>query len=132
MILYPMKANQELQKDILDAIKCEPQLKAAQIDVIVKDGIVTLSGIVDDYARKIDAEIITKNITGVKAIVEKIKVQIEPNCKKKDSKTVSDLLNLTDSHWEYTKDRIIVKTDNEWLTFDGEMNTIQKNKLDYS
>jgi osmotically-inducible protein OsmY len=47
-----MRTDKELQKDVQDAIKWEPQLNAAEIGVIVKDGIVTLCGIVDSYAKK--------------------------------------------------------------------------------
>ena len=47
-----MKNNAELQKDVQDALKWEPLLHAAEIGVIVKDGIVTLNGEVDSYAKK--------------------------------------------------------------------------------
>ena len=41
-----MKNNAELQKDVQDAIKWEPLLNAAEIGVTVKDGVVTLTGVV--------------------------------------------------------------------------------------
>jgi hypothetical protein len=45
-----MKTNAELQKDVQDAIKWEPLLNVAQIGVMVKDGVVTLTvtGTVDN------------------------------------------------------------------------------------
>ena len=46
-----MKTNADLQKDVQDAIKWEPLLNAAEIGVIAKDGVVTLNGIVDSYAK---------------------------------------------------------------------------------
>ena len=51
-----MKTNAELQKDVQDAIKWEPLLNAAEIGVTVKDGVVTLTGTVDSYAKKSEAE----------------------------------------------------------------------------
>ena len=51
-----MKTNEELQKDVQYAIKWEPLLHAAEIGVIVEDGIVTLTGSVDNYAKKAEAE----------------------------------------------------------------------------
>ena len=51
-----MKTNEELQKDVQNAIKWEPLLHAAEIGVSVKDGIVTLSGTVDGYYKKTEAE----------------------------------------------------------------------------
>jgi osmotically-inducible protein OsmY len=47
-----MKTNENLQKDVQDAIKWEPLLHAAEIGVIVKDGVVTLTGTVDNYIKK--------------------------------------------------------------------------------
>jgi len=45
-----MKSNADLQKDVQDAIKWEPLLNAAEIGVTVKDGMVTLTGTVDNYS----------------------------------------------------------------------------------
>jgi osmotically-inducible protein OsmY len=39
-----MKTNEALQKDVQDALKFEPLLHSTEIGVIVKDGIVTLTG----------------------------------------------------------------------------------------
>ena len=70
-----MRNNAELQKDVQDAIKWEPLLNAAEIGVTVIDGIVTLSGTVDSYVKKLEAENAAKNVAGVKAIVEKIQIR---------------------------------------------------------
>lgn len=51
-----MKNNAELQTDVQNAIKWEPLLHAAEIGVIAKDGVVSLTGIVGSYGKKIDAE----------------------------------------------------------------------------
>ncbi|HMC86449.1 MAG TPA: BON domain-containing protein [Chitinophagaceae bacterium] len=69
-----MKNNEKLQKDVQDAIKWEPLLKAAEIGVSVKDGIVTLSGTVDSFLKKSEAEDAAKGVAGVKAVVEKIDI----------------------------------------------------------
>ena len=43
-----MKSNEVIQKDVQDAIRWEPLLNAAEIGVTAKDGLVTLSGTVDN------------------------------------------------------------------------------------
>jgi osmotically-inducible protein OsmY len=45
-----MKNNEELQKDVQNAIKWEPLLHAAEIGVTAKEGVVSLTGVVDSYA----------------------------------------------------------------------------------
>jgi len=43
-----------------------------------KGGIVSLTGVVDSYAKKMEAENATKKAIGVKAVVENVEVKI-PN-----------------------------------------------------
>jgi len=47
---HKMKNNQELQSDVQNAIKCEPFWTAEEIGVTAKDGIVSLTGVIDRYA----------------------------------------------------------------------------------
>ena len=78
-----MKTNAELQKDVQDAIKWEPLLNAAEIGVTAKDGVVTLTGTVDSYSKKTEAEDAAKNVAGVKAVVEKIEIKFNGRWAKK-------------------------------------------------
>jgi len=50
-----MKNNEALQQEIQEAMKFEPMLHAAEIGVAVKEGIVTLNGIVDNLIKKTEA-----------------------------------------------------------------------------
>ena len=65
-----MKTNEKLQRSVQNAIKWEPLLHAAEIGVSVKDGVVTLSGIVDSYAKKLEAEEAAKKVLGVRAVAQ--------------------------------------------------------------
>ena len=85
-----MKTNEELQKDVLEAINWEPLLNASEIGVIVNDGVVTLTGIVDSYAKKEEAENAVKSVTGVKVVVEKIDVRLDKISGKKDDKEIAE------------------------------------------
>lgn len=68
-----MKNNAELQTDVQNAIQWEPLLNAAEIGVTAKDGVVSLTGVVDSYAKKVEAENAAKRVIGVTAIVEQMK-----------------------------------------------------------
>ena len=71
------KNNEELQKEVQDAIKWETQLNAAEIGVIVKDGVVTLTGTVDSYSKKLQAEDAAKSVKGVVAVIVKLEVSLK-------------------------------------------------------
>ena len=77
-----MKTNEELQIDVQSALKWEWLLNTEEIGVIAKDGVITLSGIVNTYAKKLEVENIASNIAGVKAVVEKIQVDLKSDSKK--------------------------------------------------
>ncbi len=117
-----MKNNAELQKMVQDAIKWEPLLNAAEIGVTVKDGIVTLTGVVDSYAKKTEAERATKNVMGVKAIVEKIEVKFTSLAAKKDDNEIAkEILNAFRWNWEVPNDGVKVKVEDGWVTLEGEL-----------
>ena len=86
-----MKTNEELQRDVQNAIQFEPLMHAAEIGVMVKDGIVTLTGNVDRYYKKIEVENATKNVAGVKAVVENITV-INNDFVKDDNERLGDFV----------------------------------------
>ena len=77
-----MKTDSQIQKDVMAELKWEPFLNASEIGVAVKNGIVTLSGQVDSYLKKVAAEDAAKKISGVKAIAEDIQIGISPLIKK--------------------------------------------------
>ena len=71
-----VKTDENLRRDVLDELKWEPRIKnPAAIAVAVKDGVVTLSGVVDSYMEKTAAEDAAKRVSGVKAVVQNIEVR---------------------------------------------------------
>ena len=115
-----MKTNEELQKDVQDAIKFQPLLQAAEIGVIVKKGIVTLTGVVDGYFKKTEAENAAKNVVGVKAVVENITIKYN-NYSKTDSEIAEEVLKALNESWSVPKDKVQVKVENGWVTLEGEL-----------
>ena len=116
-----MKTNEILQKDVQDAIKWEPLLNAAEIGVTAKDGIITLTGTVDSYAKKLEAEDAAKNVIGVKAVVEKIKIVFSGTWQKSDAEVAKEVLLALKSSWKIPNDKVIVKVEDGWVTLEGEL-----------
>ncbi len=114
-----MRSNEELQKDVQDAIKWEPLLKAAEIGVIVKDGVVTLSGIVSSYDKKMEAENAAKNVAGVKAVVEKIIIDFGEIVTIDDNKIADEILNAFRWNWDIPNNTLKVKVEDGWVTLEG-------------
>jgi osmotically-inducible protein OsmY len=116
-----MKTNAELQNDVQDAIKWEPLLNAAEIGVTVKDGVVTLTGSVDNYSKKSQAEDAAKNVAGVKAVVEKIEINYSSWGTTSDGDIAKEIISALKWNSEVPNDKVKVKVENGWVTLDGEL-----------
>jgi len=116
-----MKTNEELQKDVQAALKWEPSLHAAEIGVIAKEGIITLTGKVDSYVKKAEAEDAARNVVGVKALVENIDVQFGSKGKREDNAIATDVVNAFKWNWEIPSDKINVKVEDGWVSLLGEV-----------
>jgi osmotically-inducible protein OsmY len=117
-----MKTNADLQKDVQEAIKWEPLLSAAEIGVIAKDGIVTLTGTVDSYWKKTEAEEAAKSVAGVKVVVEKIEIRFPSNSfTQDDNEIATEVVNAFKWNVEVPNDKVKVKVERGWLTLEGEV-----------
>jgi len=117
-----MKNNETLQREVLDAIKWEPLLNAAEIGVTAKDGVITLTGVVNSYSKKLEAEDAAKNVAGVKAVVEKLEIKFDSsNGKIDDNEIATEVLNAIKGKWIVPSDKIKVKVEKGWITLDGEL-----------
>ncbi|AWV96779.1 BON domain-containing protein [Arcticibacterium luteifluviistationis] len=116
-----MRNDLELQRDVQNAIKWEPSMNAAEIGVTAKDGLITLSGKVDSYSKKINAENAVKKVKGVKAIVEEMTIDYGYSFKKDDSDIANDILIAWKANWEVPQDKIKVKVEDGWVEIDGEV-----------
>ncbi len=116
-----MKNNQELQTDVQNAIEWEPLLNAAEIGVTAKDGVVSLTGVVDSYAKKMEAENAAKKVIGVKALVEQIEVKFSNSWTKTNVEIANEVLVALKSNWLVPKDKVTVKVEDGWVTLEGEL-----------
>ena len=65
-----MSTDRDLQKAVLEELSWEPSVTAAHIGVTAKDGVVALTGHVENYMEKFAAERAAGRVKGVKAVAE--------------------------------------------------------------
>lgn len=116
-----MKNNETLQRNVQNAIKWEPLLRTSDIGVAVEDGIVTLTGIVDSYGKKAEAENAAKKIAGVKAVVEKIQVDFSDQEPITDAEIAKGVLSALKWNWQVPNNKISVTVEHGWVTLQGEL-----------
>jgi osmotically-inducible protein OsmY len=117
-----MKTDSQLQQDAIAELRWEPLLREAEIGVSAKEGIIILTGTVDSYAKKTEAEDAVKRVAGVKAVVEKIEVKYAGDwTKKDDSDIATEVVNAFKWHLEVPSDKVKAKVEKGWVTLDGQV-----------
>jgi len=116
-----MKSDSEIQKDVMEELRWEPLLNASEIGVAVKGGIVTLSGTVNTYSKKLAAEEAAKKVSGVKAVAEDIGVKIAMQGKKTDTEIAEAVLYALKWNTSVPDEKIKVKVEDGWVTLEGEV-----------
>src|SRR5258708_36736965 len=71
-----MKSDEEIERDVRDELKWDPDLDADDIAVSVKNGVVTLAGFVKRYSDRLEAEAAAKRVAGVIAVANDIEVRL--------------------------------------------------------
>jgi osmotically-inducible protein OsmY len=123
----------DLQQDVLDELKWEPSVNAANIGVAAKDGVVTLTGHVSSYAEKYAAEKAAKRVHGVRAIANEIDVKLPGSSQRTDQDIALACVNALKSNISVPADKIKVTVNRGWVTLEGEVEwQYQKNYAESS
>jgi osmotically-inducible protein OsmY len=116
-----MKSDYQIQQDVMEELQWEPFLKASEIGVAVKNGVVTLSGHVDSYSKKVAAENAAKKVVGVKAVAEDIQVGISPSYRKTDAEIAEAVLDALKWHNAVQEEKIKIKVEDGNVKLEGEV-----------
>lgn len=116
-----MKADRELQIDVLDELRWEPGVNASDIGVTVKDGVVTLEGTVESYAEKWAAERAVKRLASVKGLAVDLEVRLPGQSERTDA----DIARAAEEalKWDVSipQDKVKVTVEKGFLTLEGEV-----------
>lgn len=116
-----MKTDSQIQKDVMDELAWEPILNANEIGVAVKNEIVTLSGTVETYSKKLAAEKAAKRVYGVKAVALDIEVKPSGTTKRNDTEIAQAVVNALRWDSQVPDEKIKTKVEDGWVTLEGDL-----------
>jgi osmotically-inducible protein OsmY len=116
-----IKMDAALKGEILEELEWEPGIKAARIGVGVRDGVVTLSGEVDSYHEKVEAERATLRVAGVKGIANELEIQLPGASQRTDADIARAAVNGLEWNSSIPSERIKVVVKNGWVTLEGDV-----------
>ncbi|QCX38567.1 BON domain-containing protein [Aureibaculum algae] len=116
-----MRTDFSIKEDVLDELEWQPSIDETQIGVTVKDGVVTLSGTVDSYVKKREAEKAARSVVGVKAVAEDIEVKYGTTSHKSDTEIATAAVSALKWNIAVPENKIDVKVEDGWVYLTGEV-----------
>jgi len=116
-----MKTDAQLQHDVMEELKWEPSVHAAQIGVEAKDGVVTLVGEVSSYVEKWNAEQAAQRVSGVNAIAVEMAVKLSAFGTRTDADIARSAENVLSWTSTLPDDSVKVMVEGGWLTLTGDL-----------
>ncbi len=115
------RTDESIQEDVLEELKWDSRVRANEIGVAVKDGIVTLTGWVDSYLKKMAAEQAAHRVQGVKAVANDIEVRLPSSSERTDADLAAAVLNAL--RWDafIPAGKLNVTVSKGWVTLKGEV-----------
>src|SRR6266516_6747373 len=115
------RTDEDIQADVLDELKWDMRVRPNEIGVAVKDGVVTLTGWVDSYLKKLAAEEAAHRVPGVKAVANDIEVRLPGSAERTDADLAAAVLNALKWEADIPTGKIDVTVSQGWVTLKGEV-----------
>jgi len=116
-----MRTDVRIKEDVLEELAWQPNINETQVGVTVSNGIVTLSGTVDSYTKKMAAEKAAKSVAGVKAVAEDIEVKYGTSLEKTDTEIAKAAVNALKWNISVPENKVDVKVEDGWVYLAGEV-----------
>ncbi|WP_157972838.1 BON domain-containing protein [Aureibaculum luteum] len=116
-----MKTDLKIKNDVLQELAWQPNVDETQIGVVVENGVVMLTGVVDNYLVKVAAEKAAKRVKGVKAFAGDIHVKYGTNFQKTDIEIGKAIVKAFEWNTAVPEDKISIEVRDGWVTISGEV-----------
>lgn len=117
-----MKTDALLKADVTSELAWDPSVgERAGIGIAVRDGVVTLSGQVDNYMRKYAVERAVRRVSGVRGIAVDLEVLLADGAKTRDTDIAQAALSAMHWHSAVPDDRVRIEVDDGHVTLTGEV-----------
>src|SRR5438094_4995539 len=115
------RTDEEIQRDVLNELKFEPRVQPNEIGVVVKDGVVTLTGWVDSYAKRWAAEEAAHRVRGVRAVANDIEVRLPGAAERTDADIAAAAVRALEWDAPLPLGQLDITVSQGWVTLRGEV-----------
>ena len=115
------RTDQDIQSDVLDELTWEPRVRPHEIGVTVTEGVVTLTGSVDSYAKKWAAERAAHRVSRVRAVANDLAVRIATSAEKSDPEIATAASRALEWDAFVPPETLEVTVADGWVSLHGEV-----------
>ena len=115
------RTDEEIQRDVLAELKWDARIQPNEIGVAVKNGIVSLMGSVDSYAKRWAAEEAAHRVKGVTAVVNDLEVRLLSTGARSDEDIAKAIVNALQWDAFVSIDKLDVTVSEGWVTMRGQV-----------
>ncbi|MEU4378339.1 BON domain-containing protein [Micromonospora echinofusca] len=115
------RSDQDIQSAVLDELAWEPRVRPHEIGVTVVEGVVTLTGRVDSYAKKWAAERAAHRVTRVRAVANDLAVRLATGAERADPDIAAAAGHALEWDAFVPLEQLDVTVSQGWVTLHGEV-----------
>ena len=116
-----IRTDEAIQADVQEALQWDAHVRPSDIGVVVTDGIVTLTGWVDAYLKKMAAREAAHRVRGVKAVANDIEVRLPGSAERTDTDLAKAVLGALQWDAAIPAGKVEVTVSQGWVTLGGEV-----------
>jgi osmotically-inducible protein OsmY len=116
-----MRSDSEIKHDVEEELRSDPDIDAGDVGVVVKSGVVTLSGFVRSYSQKWQAERDAKRVAGVVGVANDIEVRWPIVDQRPDPDIARDAVAALKKELPYAAEYLKVIVNNGLVTLEGDV-----------
>jgi osmotically-inducible protein OsmY len=117
------KTDSEIQRDVLHELTWDPRVEETEVGVEVDDGVVTLTGTVSSWAKRVAAQEAAHRVAGVLDVANDIEVKLPGDLERTDTEIAQAVRRALEWDALVPDARIQSTVSNGWVTLEGNVDT---------
>jgi len=115
------RSDTQIHRVVLAELDWDARVLPSEVGVIVKDGIVTLTGWVDSYTKKWEAELAAHRVRGVRAVANDIEVKLPSTSERTDADIAAAALHALEWNSIVPTNKVELTVSKGWVTLQGDV-----------
>lgn len=115
------KTDSQLQRDVIDELRWDPRVGSAEIGVAAKNGVITITGQVETYAKQYAAARAAERVAGVRAIANEITVSLPMSHKRTDTDIAHAVASTLTWDVQVPNDTVKARVQDGWVWLEGQV-----------